>query len=141
MYFAVTRQKDSSSKREVQELRRPETATTCVILRLSEAEEKPAPKFQAVDNNTLVNKADGSKHQFSAVLDSRAGLSDSKKNQQRSLFEHIKPSIEKLFFGKSSVLFSAGSIRSGKSYALQGTNEHPGIIPQAVEQFFVQMER
>lgn len=108
-----------------------EDSSPKIILRVSEIEEYSDPSLQIIDNNGLWIKRENQKHSFSSIIDGRKN-----KEQQKELFSQIKPNLSNLLHGKSSILFSLGSFKSGKSFSIQGTTEHPGLIPRIVEYLF-----
>lgn len=53
---------------------------------------------------------------------------------QEQVFEHTAlPLIEGLFQGNSAVVFAYGVTCSGKTWTIQGSNKHPGILPRALD--------
>jgi hypothetical protein len=52
---------------------------------------------------------------------------------QSEAFEHTAaPLLKKFLSGDSCLLFAYGMTNSGKTYTMQGTNIHPGILPRLV---------
>ena len=42
--------------------------------------------------------------------------------------------LEKFFQGEDCMIFAYGTINSGKTYTIQGTSSHPGLLPTLVEE-------
>lgn len=55
-------------------------------------------------------------------------------SSQSTVFENTAlPMIEGLFNGQSAVVFAHGVTCSGKTWTIQGTDEHPGILPRSLD--------
>lgn len=55
-------------------------------------------------------------------------------SSQSTVFERTAlPMIEGLFQGQSAVVFAHGVTCSGKTWTIQGSGEHPGILPRALD--------
>lgn len=55
-------------------------------------------------------------------------------SSQSTVFEHTAlPMIEGLFQGQSAVVFAHGVTCSGKTWTIQGSDEHPGILPRSLD--------
>lgn len=58
-------------------------------------------------------------------------------SDNKSLFETaVKPAIIETMQGISTTVFAYGQTASGKTYAMMGYDDQPGIIPQAIDEVF-----
>ncbi|KAE9618999.1 putative minus-end-directed kinesin ATPase [Lupinus albus] len=57
---------------------------------------------------------------------------------QESVFVEIEPILRSAIDGHNVCVFAYGQTGTGKTFTMDGTNEHPGIIPRALEQLFRQ---
>jgi kinesin family protein C1 len=55
---------------------------------------------------------------------------------QDKIFEEVGELVESALDGNNVCLMAYGQTGSGKSYTMQGTAQHPGIIPRAIEKLF-----
>ena len=55
---------------------------------------------------------------------------------QEDIFAEVEELVESALDGNNVCLMAYGQTGSGKSYTMQGTAQHPGIIPRAVEKLF-----
>ena len=56
---------------------------------------------------------------------------------QESLFrEMVLPRLQDFLQGQNQLLFTYGATSSGKTFTIQGTKEHPGIVPRALDVLF-----
>ncbi|CAL0300060.1 unnamed protein product [Lupinus luteus] len=55
---------------------------------------------------------------------------------QESVFVEIEPILRSAIDGHNVCVFAYGQTGTGKTFTMDGTNEHPGIIPRALEQLF-----
>lgn len=46
----------------------------------------------------------------------------------------VKPMTHKFLEGKSGLLFAYGMTNAGKTFTIHGTEEYPGILPQAIQE-------
>ncbi|XP_019427437.1 PREDICTED: kinesin-like protein KIN-14U [Lupinus angustifolius] len=57
---------------------------------------------------------------------------------QESVFVEIEPILRSAIDGHNVCVFAYGQTGTGKTFTMDGTDEHPGIIPRALEQLFHQ---
>ncbi|KAL7998248.1 putative kinesin-like protein [Plasmopara halstedii] len=62
--------------------------------------------------------------------------------QQTELFEvTTRPVLDAAFDGKSGLVFAYGVTNSGKTYTISGSNEAPGVLPQALQYVMDEMPK
>ncbi|CAL0321001.1 unnamed protein product [Lupinus luteus] len=57
---------------------------------------------------------------------------------QESIFVEVEPILRSAMDGHNVCVFAYGQTGTGKTFTMDGTNEHPGIIPRALEHLFHQ---
>ncbi|KAE9589613.1 putative minus-end-directed kinesin ATPase transcription factor bZIP family [Lupinus albus] len=57
---------------------------------------------------------------------------------QESVFVEIEPILRSVMNGHNVCVFAYGQTGTGKTFTMDGTNEHPGIIPRTLEHLFHQ---
>ncbi|KAK4273527.1 hypothetical protein QN277_021910 [Acacia crassicarpa] len=57
---------------------------------------------------------------------------------QGSVFVEVEPVLRSAMDGHNVCVFAYGQTGTGKTFTMNGTNEHPGIIPRALEELFCQ---
>ncbi|KAI9098967.1 hypothetical protein K1719_024734 [Acacia pycnantha] len=57
---------------------------------------------------------------------------------QESVFVEVEPVLRSAMDGHNVCVFAYGQTGTGKTFTMNGTNEHPGIIPRALEELFCQ---
>jgi hypothetical protein len=105
-------------------------------LRLSEVGLQKVKYFASVSESSVVTAKDSTKLSFSTIINSPTSL-----EQQLELYHKLKPCMAGLFSGRNVLVFSLGSGCSGKSFCIQGTKEHPGLLPRTVEYLFDCIEK
>jgi hypothetical protein len=55
---------------------------------------------------------------------------------QEQIFGEVEELVDSALDGNNVCLMAYGQTGSGKSYTMQGTAQHPGIIPRAIEKLF-----
>lgn len=106
------------------------------ILRLAENGLQKTKPFLAIGDKHVTTCKDKTQLVFTSVIN--PSLSS---NPQVDLFEKVIPSIASIFNGKSSIIFSLGATKSGKSFCVQGTREYPGLLPRTVEHLFTNINK
>lgn len=84
-----------------------------------------------IDCTSVLDCRTGSKHRFPLVL---GPLQES--SHQVEMYQLVKPLLAGLFAGRSTAVFSLGAEFAGKSFAIQGTRDYPGLLPRTVEFIF-----
>ena len=89
-------------------------------------------KFINEDRGLEVTKTEEHSFQFDHIFDYYA--------QQGQVYEYSAEFlVRNIFEGFNSTIFAYGSIGSGKSYTMFGTNDKPGIIIRSINQIFTLM--
>ncbi|ORX77542.1 kinesin-domain-containing protein, partial [Basidiobolus meristosporus CBS 931.73] len=58
----------------------------------------------------------------------------SEETEQQDFFqETARPLIEQVIEGENALIFAYGVSNSGKTYTIQGSREHPGLLPRSLE--------
>lgn len=114
--------------------------TIKVYLRLKPGHHDEPDQMNVLDAHTLLVKAPSaddysrrknpdSKYTFSKIFRPYT--------DQKELFaECVQPLVKDFLDGQNCLLFSFGTTNSGKTFTIQGTAEHPGIIPRALAMTF-----
>ena len=90
-------------------------------------------KFINDDRGLEVTKTEEYSYQFDHIFDYTS--------QQSQVYEYSTSFLVKnIFEGFNSTIFAYGSIGSGKSYTMFGTNDKPGIIIRAINHIFTIMK-
>ncbi|XP_057424079.1 kinesin-like protein KIN-14U isoform X2 [Lotus japonicus] len=59
-------------------------------------------------------------------------------SSQENVFVEVEPILRSAMDGHNVCVFAYGQTGTGKTFTMDGTNEHPGIIPRALEELFRQ---
>lgn len=57
---------------------------------------------------------------------------------QEDVFAEVKPILRSALDGHNVCIFAHGQTGTGKTFTMDGTSEHPGIIPRALKELFCQ---
>ncbi|KAL5712787.1 hypothetical protein ACHQM5_014922 [Ranunculus cassubicifolius] len=77
----------------------------------------------------VVKSATGKKEfSFDKVFTPEAG--------QEDVFLEVEPILRSALDGNNVCILAYGQTGTGKTFTMEGTNKHPGIVPQALEQLF-----
>lgn len=96
-------------------------ATSCVSV-LTECESAGEVAVHLKDPDTSRNEC--------FRLDSCFGQED---NNAKHIFDlEVNPLLPGIFHGCNATVFAYGATGSGKTYTMQGTDEHPGLMPLAI---------
>ncbi|KAF7119943.1 hypothetical protein RHSIM_Rhsim13G0235100 [Rhododendron simsii] len=59
-------------------------------------------------------------------------------SSQDEVFEEVEPVIKSALDGYNACIFAYGQTGTGKTFTMEGTADHPGVIPRAMEALFKQ---
>lgn len=60
---------------------------------------------------------------------------------QKELFDFTtRPLVEKLFKGQNGLIFAYGITNSGKTFTMQGTESHPGVMTNMLMEVFKRID-
>jgi hypothetical protein len=131
------RKKEGRGSREVEDAERTQDGCSeCVVLRLANVEGLKQRHISQIDSSTISDVRTGTKHRFSMVLGPQQESS-----HQVEIYQLVKPLLAGLFSGRSTSVFSLGADFAGKSFAIQGTRDHPGLLPRTVEFLFNHVQK
>ncbi|RWR71931.1 kinesin-like protein KIN-14D isoform X1 [Cinnamomum micranthum f. kanehirae] len=57
---------------------------------------------------------------------------------QEEVFEEVVPILRSALDGHNICIFAYGQTGTGKTFTMEGTNDHPGIVPRAIQELFRQ---
>ncbi|KAJ7294467.1 hypothetical protein O6H91_20G033200 [Diphasiastrum complanatum] len=59
-------------------------------------------------------------------------------SSQDEVFSEIGPLVRSAIEGQNVCIFAYGQTGSGKTFTMEGTKDHPGIVPRALQQVFLE---
>lgn len=103
-------------------------------LRLRPSSPTSLPCLQVVDSTTVVSTASAESTAEKRFTFTKVFTPES---SQEEVFSTVAVGlIDSFICGKNVLLFAYGPTSSGKTYTMQGSFEHPGILPRTLERVF-----
>ncbi len=99
-------------------------------------------KMDESGGTTIINPKDNTPKNFNFDYSYWSHDDSQKRHGQHDLFDDMgKQILDQAFLGFNTTIFAYGQTGSGKSYSIMGYGEDKGIIPLAVRDLFVQVNK